>query len=69
MYFVLKKTAVSDLQKLESTRLASHVGTHVRIRWAEDNSGQVCASSWLHYHFKKYISLVCTNGCYSYGVM
>ena len=31
MYFVLK-TAVNDLQKIESALLASHVGTHVRIR-------------------------------------
>ena len=33
------KTTVNDSQKLESTRLASHVRTHVRIRQAEDNSG------------------------------
>ena len=32
MYFELKKTAVNDLQKLESTHLANHVGTLVRIR-------------------------------------
>ena len=30
--FCVKKTAVNDLQKLKSTLLASHVGTHVRIR-------------------------------------
>ena len=50
MYFVLKN-AVNDLQKLESTHLASQVGTRVRIRQVEDNSRQVYASRWLQYHF------------------
>ena len=36
MYFVLQKTGVDDLQKLDY--LASHVGIRVRNRQAEDNS-------------------------------